>query len=383
MRIKRNERLVYILEAIFGIAILIFALFLFTFSPSAKGYYLAIVLGVLAIVACCLLGYHRDKNYLKSYVSRIVISCIMLIAIVCYMLGLLLGFTRSSFTLEVGQIFGIVLPIILISVATEVFRYVVFHSYFRHLAHVVIFTTITIVMSILFTLNPTSFVSAEATFITICTAFLPIIATEALCSYLSYRIGLQPALIYKLVARLYVYVLPILPNLGHFVYAVVALVLPTMVFLFTYNLNLTNRKKQKRIRHRNRIILTAPIVASLLIIVSLVAGLFKHQIIAVASDSMIPTFARGDALIIEKCDASVIKEGDILVFKHEGIIVTHRVIEIKQEDGHYQFTTQGDNHDQPDAFPSNESHVIGRVVIINKYIGFPTVWLSELFKGSK
>jgi signal peptidase len=79
----------------------------------------------------------------------------------------------------------------------------------------------------------------------------------------------------------------------------------------------------------------------------------------------------------------VIKEGDILVFKHEGIIVTHRVVEIKQEDGHYQFTTQGDNNDQPDAFPSNESHVIGRVVIINKYIGFPTVWLSELFKGSK
>ena len=154
-----------------------------------------------------------------------------------------------------------------------------------------------------------------------------------------------------------------------------------MIFLLTYNLNLANRKEQKRVCRRNRIIIVAPIIAALLVIVSLVAGIFKYQIVAIASDSMLPVFARGDAVIVEKCDAAAIKEGDILVLKHEGIIVTHRAVKIIQANGHYQFTTQGDHNEYPDAFSSNESHVIGRVVIINKYIGFPTIWLSELLKA--
>ena len=381
MRIKRNERFAYILEAIFGTAVLIFALFLFDFSPSVKAYYFAAALGVLAFWAFCLFGYHRDKNYLKSYVTRIVISCILLTAIICYLLGLLLGFTRGAISLDLGYFLSTILPVVLLSIATEVFRYLVFHSYLRHFVHVVIFTTITSIMSILLALNSASFISSEAIFITVCTAFLPAIATETLCSYLCYCFGLQSALIYKLVVRLYIYILPILPNLGHFIYAIVALVLPAMIFLLTYNLNLANRKEQKRVCRRNRIIIVAPIIAALLVIVSLVAGIFKYQIIAIASDSMLPVFARGDAVIVEKCDAAAIKEGDILVLKHEGIIVTHRAVKIKQADGHYQFTTQGDHNEYPDAFSSNESHVIGRVVIINKYIGFPTIWLSELLKA--
>ena len=381
MRIKRNERLVYILEAIFAIAILIFALFFFNSIPSIKGYYLVAVLGILLFVAIRMFGYHRDKHYLKSYVSRIVIACAMLTAIIAFMLGLLLGFTRSSFSLELSDLLGVFLPILLISILTEVLRYVVFHSYYRTKAPVVIFTTITIAMNVLLALHVTSFVSAEATFITICTAFLPVIATEMLCSYLCLKVGLQPALIYKLIAKLYLYVLPILPNLGHFIYAVVALVLPVVIFLFSYNLNLTNRKDQKKIHRRNRLILSIPTIAALAVIVSLVAGLFKHQIIAVASDSMVPTFARGDAVMVEKCAPNEIQENDILVFKHEGIIVTHRVTQIENKDGEYQFTTKGDHNEREDAFKTSGSRVIGRVVIINKYIGFPTVWLSELFKA--
>ena len=212
MRIKRNERLVYILEAIFAVAILVYALFLFNLHPSIRGYYLAVVLGILLAVAIGLIGFRRDKHYLRSFVSRLVISCLMLTAIVSFALGLLVGFTRSSFSLDIGDILVKFLPILLISVETELFRYVIFNSYYRHRAPVVIFTTVAILMNVLFVLNTSSFVNAEAIFITICTVFLPVIATEVLCSYLCAKIGLQPALIYKLTVRLYPFILPILPN---------------------------------------------------------------------------------------------------------------------------------------------------------------------------
>lgn len=381
MRIKRNERLIYVLEAAFAAAILFFALFLLSLSSGAKACYLVVVLGALLAASFCMLGYRRDKHYLRSYASRIVAACAMLAAIICFSLGLLLGFTRSSFSLEPSHILWTFLPLLLVAIETELLRYVIFASYCRHRTSVVIFTTITIAMNVIMALNATSFAGSEAIFITICTAFLPVIATELLCSYLCSEVGLQPALVYKLIARLYPFVLPILPNLGHFLYAVVALVLPTMIFLFTRNLNLTNRKDQERIRRRNRIIITAPIVVVLLAIVCLVAGIFKHQIIAVASESMTPIFMRGDAVILEKCPAADIRKDDILVFKHDGIIITHRVVQIETKDGHLQFTTRGDHNKKNDSFVTGETQVIGRVVIINKYIGFPTVWLSELFKA--
>ena len=235
-------------------------------------------------------------------------------------------------------------------------------------------------MNILLVLSATSFVSFEATYITLCTAFLPIIATELLCSYLCLNAGLQPALIYKLIARLYPFVLPFLPNLGHFLYAVVALTLPALIFLLTRNLLLGNLKNQGRIKRRNRVIVAVPIVIAFVVVISLVSGIFKYQIIAIASDSMIPTFERGDAVILEKCPAVDIKEDDILIFKHEGIVVTHRVVRTRKNGNSRQFITRGDHNENEDPFVVEESQVVGRVLIINKFIGFPTVWLNELFR---
>ena len=380
MRIKRNEQQVYLLETALAIPVILLASFLYSFTPSIKSYYMAAVLGVLLVVAIVRFGFHRDKHYLKNYVSRIVVACLMVTFIVGFGLGLFLNFTHSSFSLNPHVILSGFLPALLISCEAEVFQYVIFHSYFRNLRPVAIFVVTIAAANILISTNFGSFASSEAVFVTICTVILPILATELLCSYLSYKIGLRPALIYKLSVRLYPFVLPILPNLGPFIYAVMAISLPAAIFLFTYNLHIANRKDQKRIRRRNQMIITTPIVFVLLAVVILVSGIFKYQIIAIASNSMNPTFARGDAVILEKTSADKIVENDILVFKHEGIIVTHRVAQIYTENDRLYFVTRGDNNEEVDAFRTDESQVVGRVVIINKYIGYPTVWLSELFK---
>ncbi|MBQ9684634.1 signal peptidase I [Candidatus Saccharibacteria bacterium] len=355
-------------------------MFLYSFTSSIKSYYLAAVLGVLLVVAIAQFGLHRDKHYLKNYVSRIVVACLMVTFIVSFGLGLFLNFTHSSFSLNPHVILSGFLPALLISCEAEVFQYVIFHSYFRNLRPVAIYVVAIAAANILISTNFSSFASPEAVFITICTIILPVLATESLCGYLRYKIGLRPALIYKLSVRLYPFVLPILPNLGPFIYAVMAISLPAAIFLFTYNLHVANRKDQKRIRRRNQMIITTSIVFVLLAVVILVSGIFKYQIIAIASNSMNPTFARGDAVVLEKTSADKIVENDILVFKHEGIIITHRVTQIYTENDRLYFVTKGDNNEEVDAFRTDESQVVGRVVIINKFIGYPTVWLSELFK---
>ena len=126
-----------------------------------------------------------------------------------------------------------------------------------------------------------------------------------------------------------------------------------------------------------------PILVTAIILTVLTAGIFRHQLIAIASNSMLPTFARGDAVLIEKLDASEIKIGDILVFRKDSRIVTHRAISMELREGEYYFTTQGDANDDPDAVEVNGREVIGRVDLVGKFIGYPTVWLKEIFNKGK
>ena len=119
----------------------------------------------------------------------------------------------------------------------------------------------------------------------------------------------------------------------------------------------------------------------LIVIVLLVSGIFKYQLVAIASGSMEPVYYRGDAVIIEKINAKEVKIGDILVFKVGSGIVTHRVVEISQEDGKMVFRTKGDNNKTEDTFDIDDSDVKGIVKYVVKYLGYPTIMFNELLES--
>ena len=116
-----------------------------------------------------------------------------------------------------------------------------------------------------------------------------------------------------------------------------------------------------------------------MIIIILVSGIFKFQLVAIASNSMNPVFYRGDVLLIEKCDIDTIDVGDILVFKNNNSVVTHRVIKREVVNNSIKLTTKGDNNKAKDDIISTSSNVIGKAHFAIKYIGYPTIWLNELF----
>mgnify|MGYP003593239421 CR=1 FL=1 len=75
-----------------------------------------------------------------------------------------------------------------------------------------------------------------------------------------------------------------------------------------------------------------------------------------------------------------IKEKDILVFKHDNIIVIHRVIKILVVNGETFYYTKGDNNDTEDGYPIAESQVVGIYLFKIPFIGYPTVEFNELTK---
>ena len=219
---------------------------------------------------------------------------------------------------------------------------------------------------------------AELVFIFICATVLPIIAREALCGFLSYRAGLRPTMIYKLAMVLYPF-LPIIPNLGDYIHSVLGVVVPFLIYVATLRSARLLGEDKKRLRQMNYRMITIPILSIGAVLTALVSGLTPLQLIAVGSDSMRPVYARGDAVVFEKVNASDIEKDDILVFRKEKTIITHRVTAIENRNGTLYFTTRGDNNEKEDGFETSSAQVLGRVISVGKYIGFPTVWLNEIF----
>ncbi len=112
-------------------------------------------------------------------------------------------------------------------------------------------------------------------------------------------------------------------------------------------------------------------------------------VMAVVSNSMVPTLNKGDLVIVKGTETGDIKVGDIIVYHNpfQGIAVVHRVVDIKEENGVLTFYTKGDNNvtnrltDQEAGIapPITEHYIMGRVVLTIPKLGWFRVILSTVF----
>jgi signal peptidase I len=94
-------------------------------------------------------------------------------------------------------------------------------------------------------------------------------------------------------------------------------------------------------------------------------------VVAVESNSMVPTFSRGDILFLMGKNASELKVGDIIVYSPEGqsVPIVHRIIAINP-DGSFQ--TKGDANAGQLTFEKHvaPSEINGVMVFIVPYAGW-------------
>ncbi len=95
-------------------------------------------------------------------------------------------------------------------------------------------------------------------------------------------------------------------------------------------------------------------------------------------------FSKGDILFIIKPDYKDIKLGDVIIFeagRQHPII--HRVINIKQKNGKYYFSTIGDNNVQQLSAEKeiSEDKIVGKAIFrISPYIGWAKLIFYEPFR---
>ena len=99
-----------------------------------------------------------------------------------------------------------------------------------------------------------------------------------------------------------------------------------------------------------------------------VASIFGYTPMAVQSDSMAPTFEKGDLIFVKKCDTSKLEVGDIICFHtlidNQYALNTHLIEKIEETAGESRsYTTRGDNNQ------ASDQHIISDGDIVGKYVG--------------
>lgn len=105
-----------------------------------------------------------------------------------------------------------------------------------------------------------------------------------------------------------------------------------------------------------------------------IPSMFGYKPFIVLSGSMETEIYKGDLVIVKNVDANTLKEKDIIAFRDkDDYVVTHRIVEIKTNNGTKEFITKGDNNNSNDGGTVSLDKVEGKY--ISKISGFGNVLL--------
>ena len=243
----------------------------------------------------------------------------------------------------------------------------------------ILYAAIISFLNIIIEVNGYDFRSAEEIFIFFSVVVIPVISREFLCSFLTYKSGLLPSVVFKNVIILYEVVLPIIPVLGDYLFSVLNVLLVYIAFLLCNKTILRAEKADKFVRKVSYGVVYYPILVILIVIIILISGLSGYRLIAIGSNSMKPIYSKGDAIIYQKVDVKDLQVGDIIAFEKNNIIVTHRIAIIEND----YIKTKGDANNSVDPFSLTGHEVLGKVIFKIKYIGYPTIWINEVFRKER
>lgn len=348
-----------------------------------KSSYLNVIFWIvltLALVLIC--GYKKDNHYLKTFTIKIIIIALLSYLIITFGLGVIIGFNRSIFNRSFIGILSNISPIVVMLLCQEIIRYIYANASKNRGLFVYIFITFILFgLDVILQFNSTTFRTGESVFLFITATFLPKLFLHLLCSYITYYISYIPGFILRLVFGVYIFVLPIIPNLGNYLSSIIGVIFPFIIYKqVNDSINKYNQTNYYILKLKNRYIYI-PLMILLFILILLISGIGRYHLVAIGSGSMEPVIYRGDAVLIDQnVSIEEYKIGDVLAFKYGNVLITHRIVGFSIVKDKYIFKTKGDNNETVDDFIVSQKDVKGKVIFNVKYIGLPTVVINEYLK---
>jgi signal peptidase len=122
-------------------------------------------------------------------------------------------------------------------------------------------------------------------------------------------------------------------------------------------------------------IIGVTLVAGIALVIS---GITPLGITAIASNSMMPAFDKGSAVITIKVKETELKEGDIISFNKGNKKIIHRINSIEETDGEKRYYTKGDANRTVDDSYITYKDIDNKIILSIPLIGYPSIMISEL-----
>ncbi len=377
-----NNRVIknFVCVSLFIIYIFLYRLFIVTKLLKYTEFITASFMLIMTFIAILFYGYRKDKiNPLKKNVYIITIIQILFFFAISYGLGLVVGFLKNSYSLTPFSILNNIFAPIIILVCIEIFRYVVLNNNSSSKKSIYLITLVLIAFELSISINTINTVNFAEIFKLVTAIVIPIIIKNCVFSYLTLHVGYRPALMYRLVIDLHVFVIPIIPNLGEYLNSMIGIVFPFILYLYTSRIiNEHYNGIEFEVKKSPFRLIDIPIITFIVIFIGLVSGILPYYLVGIATGSMTPKINKGDAVFVHKIKKDKdIKIGDIIVYNDEGRNIVHRLVKIEKKKKKRYYITKGDANNTVDDVDINLKDIKGVVIFKIPAIAYPSIFLEE------
>ena len=337
-----------------------------------------ILLGIVIGLLYYLLGVDFSRNTNDIKISRNILIYIIGYYVITYTLGFFIGFARTIYNYTFSNLVINIIPSMLTIIAVEIIRGELIHKTNKNKLVVILSCIVFILIEISVNCDAYDLYVQSSLYQFIGLLVIGSITNNILMTIIHLRTDKYPAMLYRFLIETMTFILLIVPDLGPYLKSVALILLPVLVSIMVINMDKKVQDAPTKSKKTKRLYLI--VIVLLVTMVLLNSGLFKYQTMVIGSNSMYPYTEIGDVVMIEHTkDPNNLNIGDILAFKYDSKIVTHRITLKEQRDGKLYYKTKGDNNSQADSVFISDEQIKGKVLFRIKYIGLPSVWLNNLF----
>ncbi len=98
----------------------------------------------------------------------------------------------------------------------------------------------------------------------------------------------------------------------------------------------------------------------------------SYKLMAVQSGSMEPAIKTGSVAVIQPMNDY--KKDDVITFRDlekPKVTTTHRIFEVKSDDGRITYISKGDANKSPDMGSVSKAQILGKVILAIPFLGYP------------
>lgn len=374
---NNSKSIIYIIE----IALMILLLLSIIFNNIFTKVTIAIVLLVFMVISKKTIKSGKLDSINNKQITMVMTSIVGIYMILIYIIGIKSGFYNASVKLSLWSLINYILPYIVIIISSEIIRKVIISKKNKK-ANIIILIEMILLETILST-NLGALKSPNDYFTLVCFILFSAVANNLLYNYIIKNYGnIKAIIIYRMILTLYIYIIPIIPNINILFESILRLILPYIIYTILDSLYAKERKVLTIKDKRRAIIISLVLYIIVGSIIMLISCKFRYGILVIGSGSMTGTINKGDFVVYENYKPEKtnieIKKGDVIVFTKEDLKVVHRVINIRNAGNETRYYTKGDANQQADDDYIEKKDIMGIVKFKIQYIGNLTLWLNEL-----